>query len=334
MHAGPVILSVVLLRVWAVPRGLLIFRHGAMGASLLLFTVFTLFLFPRLLSLSSLLQTAVMHSFRNTFGEYDSVPQDKEMGTKADLELAHSLQNIALKGSHPVKVAPDEIIQTPSSDLPGFPPFSAVIPSPARSNAKPDDARNALLTQPTGSGMSTSENGHAEASHQQTQQLPNLGWKALALSILEGLLSLLVYSPECVVGVVRGSMAFSAFVTGVNSWKPQDAVEREIELRLGFRYVLSKTWYVPASGALLLICVFITHAKMNAWLAFMCFSWFLHPVIVYVGCCPVSPGERRGLIWRWVDEVREGNRQKDVTGRNPSKALGVCVSSLQGSAVG
>ncbi|CAE7292180.1 FKBP65 [Symbiodinium natans] len=77
--------------------------------------------------------------------------------------------------------------------------------------------------------------------------------RQMALAIVEILLSILLFSPELIIGVVRLVRGSWAQVTGTQNWQPQDAVEKEVQQNLSFIYVFKKTWLVFACGVAYLV---------------------------------------------------------------------------------
>jgi hypothetical protein len=55
----------------------------------------------------------------------------------------------------------------------------------------------------------------------------------LLLSVLEAVLSALIFGPECLVGLQRMVLAYSAQVSGKVAWRPQAVVDQEVEEQTG-----------------------------------------------------------------------------------------------------
>jgi hypothetical protein len=133
-------------------------------------------------------------------------------------------------------------------------------------------------------------------------------FKKLFLSMIEAILSALIFGPECLIGFQRAFMAYSAQITGKVAWRPQAAVDAEVESNTGphcsmgarFCYVLQSVWHIPALGALIAVTTMM-FGICEPFSIVLWVSWMLHPIITTAGCCPLPSAEENYL----VDMVRK-----------------------------
>ncbi|CAE7619831.1 unnamed protein product, partial [Symbiodinium necroappetens] len=104
--------------------------------------------------------------------------------------------------------------------------------------------------------------------------------RQMALAIVEILLSILLFSPELIIGVVRLVRGSWAQVTGTQNWQPQDAVEKEVQQNLSFFYVFKKTWLVFACGVAYLVYAIIFGIH-DALVFLLIISWVGYPFTTY-----------------------------------------------------
>ncbi|CAE8619086.1 unnamed protein product, partial [Polarella glacialis] len=132
--------------------------------------------------------------------------------------------------------------------------------------------------------------------------------RQLTLAIIEILLSLFLFSPELVLGVIRIARGVWAQVTGCASWQPQDQVEREIEQNLSFCYVLRKTWLVFVCGLAYMAYVLIYSIEQPlVW--FLIVPWLSYPLTTYIMCLPVPEACRKSWIWTWVMDIKKAENR-------------------------
>merc|ERR1712070_146174 len=108
--------------------------------------------------------------------------------------------------------------------------------------------------------------------------------RQLVLALIEILLSLLLFSPELVLGVIRLVRGIWAQATGSATWKPQDEVEKEVEQNLSLCFVFKKTWVVFVCGAL-----YVTYVST----ASLCHGASIH--FPYSSCACRSLNEQRSF---------------------------------------
>lgn len=133
-------------------------------------------------------------------------------------------------------------------------------------------------------------------------------FQKLLLSIFEAVLSVLVFGPECFVGMRRMALAYWAQISGHVMWTPQAQLDQEVEEEVSgglwrrFNYVLRKTWAVPAAGLVVAATSSLLgiHDPLTVTLWS---SWLLHPVLTTWGCSEASSPS----FWlvRWVKEIRD-----------------------------
>eukprot|EP00930_Biecheleria_cincta_P034471 TRINITY_DN23825_c0_g1_i1.p1 TRINITY_DN23825_c0_g1~~TRINITY_DN23825_c0_g1_i1.p1 ORF type:complete len:1136 (-),score=191.46 TRINITY_DN23825_c0_g1_i1:236-3196(-) len=125
------------------------------------------------------------------------------------------------------------------------------------------------------------------------------------LALIEVVLSILLFSPELILGVIRMVRGVWAQATGSASWKPQDAVEKEIEQCLSLWFVFKKTWVVFLCGILYLAYVCIAGAARGDFLVWLVVvPWLLYPFSTYVMCLPVPQVAKGSWIWTWVMDIK------------------------------
>jgi hypothetical protein len=141
---------------------------------------------------------------------------------------------------------------------------------------------------------------------------PSLFWHKIFLSIMEAILSALVFGPECLVGLHRAWLAYSAQITGKVAWRPQAAVDKEVEeCTLApdvttferFMYCTRNVWHIPALGAFIAITTML-FGICEPFSIVLWVSWLLHPVITAWGCSPLPNPEESSMV-RMVRRVRQ-----------------------------
>jgi len=133
------------------------------------------------------------------------------------------------------------------------------------------------------------------------------------LAIIEVVLSILLFSPELILGVIRMVRGVWAQATGSASWKPQDAVEKEIENCLSFWYVFKKTWVVFLSGVLYVAYLFFAGAGSGNFLVWLVVvPWLLYPLSTYTMCLPVPQVAKGSWIWTWVMDIKRAENILDL----------------------
>jgi hypothetical protein len=139
-----------------------------------------------------------------------------------------------------------------------------------------------------------------------------LFWYKIFLSLLEAILSALVFGPECLVGFHRAFLSYKAQITGKVAWRPQAAVDKEVEeSTLGpdvtmterFMYCIKNVWHIPALGAFIAITTML-FGICEPFSIVLWVSWLLHPVITTWGCSPL-PSPNDSLMVRMVRRVRQ-----------------------------
>lgn len=124
-----------------------------------------------------------------------------------------------------------------------------------------------------------------------------------ALAMVEITLSILLFSPELIIGVVRLVNGAWAQVKGKPNWQPQDAVEKEIQQNLSFLYVFRKTWLVFACGVAYLLYAIVC-SMTDAVVYLLIVSWVLYPFTTYWMCLPVPNACKNSFLWKWVMDVK------------------------------
>lgn len=127
--------------------------------------------------------------------------------------------------------------------------------------------------------------------------------RQLALALVEISLSILLFSPELIIGVVRLVRGAWAQVKGKPNWQPQDAVEKEIQQNLSFVYVFRKTWLVFACGVAYLMYAIVCRMQ-DAVVYLLIVSWIMYPFTTYWMCLPVPEGCKKSFLWKWVMDVK------------------------------
>lgn len=129
----------------------------------------------------------------------------------------------------------------------------------------------------------------------------------LALSVIEIILSILLYSPELILGVLRMVRATWAQTTGSANWKPQDQVEREVETNLSLWYVFKQTWVVFMCGVAYLAYIIVCRVA-DPLVLLIVVPWILYPISTYVMCLRVPLSMKDGFLWTWVMEIKEAEK--------------------------
>jgi hypothetical protein len=135
--------------------------------------------------------------------------------------------------------------------------------------------------------------------------------RQLVLAVIDVALSFLLYCPELILGVVRLAKGVWAQVTGSASWKPQDAVEKEIEQNLSVWYVFKQTWIVFTCGVAFLVYVicFRLLKQDDFWVWLLIVPWMLYPFTTYILCKPVDDAWKKSFLWRWVMDIKTAQHQ-------------------------
>jgi hypothetical protein len=132
----------------------------------------------------------------------------------------------------------------------------------------------------------------------------SLFWHKIFLSFLEAVLSALVFGPECLVGFHRAFLAYTAQITGKVAWRPQAAVDKEVEeCTLApdvttferFMYCMRNVWHIPALGAFIAITTML-FGICEPFSIVLWVSWLLHPVITTWGCSPLPSPEDSAMV--------------------------------------
>lgn len=131
--------------------------------------------------------------------------------------------------------------------------------------------------------------------------------RQLALSVIEIILSILLYSPELILGVLRMVRATWAQATGSANWKPQDQVEREVETNLSLWYVFKQTWVVFMCGVAYLAYI-VACRVADPLVLLIVVPWILYPISTYVMCLRVPVSMKDGFLWTWVMEIKEAEK--------------------------
>eukprot|EP00421_Protoceratium_reticulatum_P069767 CAMPEP_0168405122 /NCGR_PEP_ID=MMETSP0228-20121227/24981_1 /TAXON_ID=133427 /ORGANISM="Protoceratium reticulatum, Strain CCCM 535 (=CCMP 1889)" /LENGTH=134 /DNA_ID=CAMNT_0008418745 /DNA_START=1 /DNA_END=405 /DNA_ORIENTATION=+ len=125
----------------------------------------------------------------------------------------------------------------------------------------------------------------------------------MVLAVIEIVLSVLLYGPELLVGVLRLCNGIRAQITGRQSWVPQATVEMEVESKLTLCYVFRKTWFVFAfGGAYLAYAVAVQF--YDPFLLLTLSTWILYPFATYIACLPVRDRYKRHWLWTWVMDLK------------------------------
>merc|ERR1712070_556955 len=132
--------------------------------------------------------------------------------------------------------------------------------------------------------------------------------RQLVLALIEILLSLLLFSPELVLGVIRLVRGIWAQATGSATWKPQDEVEKEVEQNLSFCFVFKKTWVVFVCGALYVAYVSTAKLIADPLIWFIIVPWCLYPLSVFIMCMPVPERAKKFWIWKWVMDIKRAEK--------------------------
>lgn len=146
-------------------------------------------------------------------------------------------------------------------------------------------------------------------SEEEKEPAPKLGRcsvliRQLVLSLIEIALSVLLFSPELVVGVVRLVRGAWAQITGSAAWQPQDAVEKEVEQNLSVLYVFKKTWWVFLAG-LAYLSYAIAFRIYDVLIYLLIVSWMLYPLTTYWMCMHIGESWKTTFMWKWVMEIKK-----------------------------
>jgi hypothetical protein len=129
----------------------------------------------------------------------------------------------------------------------------------------------------------------------------------LLLSLVEAVLSALIFGPECLVGLHRMLLSYSSQITGKVAWKPQAAVDKEVEEQTTgsfcqrFRFVVSNVWHIPALGLLIAATTLMMDVFFEPFSIVLWVSWIVHPFVVVWGCSACPEPEKSF----WVRLVRK-----------------------------
>jgi len=167
-----------------------------------------------------------------------------------------------------------------------------------------DEYEHAMLTRPPTRVIPDPEDSE-DSDDEEEEKLDRCSvlMRQLALALVEITLSILLFSPELIIGVVRLVNGAWAQVKGKPNWQPQDAVEKEIEQNLNFCFVFRKTWLVFACGVAYLLYAIICQMQ-DAVVYLLIVSWILYPFTTYWMCLPVPSGCKSSFFWKWVMDVK------------------------------
>jgi hypothetical protein len=135
--------------------------------------------------------------------------------------------------------------------------------------------------------------------------------KKVFLSLIEAILSAMIFGPECLIGFQRAFMAYTAQITGKVAWRPQAAVDAEVESNTGpnctmcqrFSYVMKNVWHIPALGLLIAVTTMM-FGICEPFSIILWVSWMLHPIITTAGCCPL-PSADESMLVDMVKKIKE-----------------------------
>eukprot|EP00435_Cladocopium_sp_Y103_P001735 s1756_g1.t1 len=150
---------------------------------------------------------------------------------------------------------------------------------------------------PTSSFLMSKSNSDTESGTSEPSRTE--AWKIL--------LSILLYSPELILGVLRMVRATWAQTTGSANWKPQDQVEREVETNLSLWYVFKQTWVVFMCGVAYLAYIVLCRVA-DPLVLLIVVPWILYPISTYVMCLRVPVSMKDGFLWTWVMEIKEAEK--------------------------
>ncbi|CAJ1370608.1 unnamed protein product [Effrenium voratum] len=131
--------------------------------------------------------------------------------------------------------------------------------------------------------------------------------RQLGLSVIEIVLSIFLYSPELILGVLRLWRGVWAQASGSASWKPQDAVEREVEQNLSLWYVFKQTWLVFLCGVAYLAYI-LTCRVIDLLVLFIVIPWVMYPLSTYAMCRRVPAKMKDCFLWTWVMEIKAAEK--------------------------
>lgn len=136
--------------------------------------------------------------------------------------------------------------------------------------------------------------------------------RQLLLAIIEIALSVVLFSPELIIGCIRMLRGMWSQVTGKQNWVPQDVVEKQVELELSFMYVFKQTWqvFVAGLGLLTYAIIMTVNGDMapDPWLFGLVLTWMLYPVTTYFMCLPVPDHCKQGFLWIFVMDIKQTRR--------------------------
>jgi len=222
MHAGPAVMSCILIRTYLMGCGLLHFRNAELGLNLTIFTFISIFVIPK-----GLLALDLIPSFR--FG-----------ARKPDEGCSYE----------PSAKGPVAVIR-----------------------------REETLA--SGCGML---------------------WTRLLLSVVEAVLSVLIFGPECLLGLQRMCNAYWSQISGRVTWVPQAVVDKEVEkntmgsLSMRMRFVLKHTWHIPLIGIFIAVTTYMLLGSVDVLSMTLWVSWILHPIITCWGCSPRPSGDESWIV--------------------------------------
>jgi len=127
--------------------------------------------------------------------------------------------------------------------------------------------------------------------------------RQIGLAFVEIALSILLFSPELVLGVIRLVRGSWSQVSGQQNWTPQDAVEREVEKELSLFYVFKKTWPVFLAGVIYVVYAAVFSVS-DVLLYLLIVSWLLYPLTTYWMCLTINPACKKLFLWKWVMEIK------------------------------
>eukprot|EP00929_Paragymnodinium_shiwhaense_P067525 TRINITY_DN33977_c0_g1_i1.p1 TRINITY_DN33977_c0_g1~~TRINITY_DN33977_c0_g1_i1.p1 ORF type:complete len:1124 (-),score=179.86 TRINITY_DN33977_c0_g1_i1:84-3455(-) len=137
--------------------------------------------------------------------------------------------------------------------------------------------------------------------------------RQMFLALLEVLMSLLFFSPEMVIGVIRIVNGTKAQITGFSGWKPQDLVEKEVDEKVagtgGFWYVFQSRLTIFLVGVATL--AYLLYSQIyNPLLLMVVFTWIVDPLFTYWMCLPFPESCKGSWLWVWVMNLKAGQLQE------------------------
>eukprot|EP00928_Gymnodinium_smaydae_P019825 TRINITY_DN17635_c0_g2_i1.p1 TRINITY_DN17635_c0_g2~~TRINITY_DN17635_c0_g2_i1.p1 ORF type:complete len:1148 (-),score=208.64 TRINITY_DN17635_c0_g2_i1:45-3488(-) len=170
-------------------------------------------------------------------------------------------------------------------------------------------ASSRISTWSTGTSVADLASDSDELDEPEGPQLSRCGVliRQLALALVEVLMSLLLFSPEVIIGCIRLVKGMQAQITGRAGWVPQDVVEKQVEEKVGgrggFMFVFVSTWMVFLAG--MMYAGYLIYAGIyDVFLSILVASWVLYPVTTYFLCLPVPAWCKERWLWTWVMDIK------------------------------